>query len=239
MRIRFITLALGMMTALPAFPDIMDITFTPGFQISGSVVVRCDSCGGFGQSSTVVPISSTPNSVSGIVSFMDISGRMASVTDQITQNNSSTSESFDVSVAEGITFRGIGAEWGSDGLDVDRFTVTFTLTTESSLHLSNTFDGSLALVNLVDSMGNLEFSSPGQAFDTSLLLAPGTYTLTGNDVFRASGNPRGFSTFIPLEADFNLSADFTAVPEPAAGSIFVISCLACVGIVVRHRKLAH
>ena len=240
MRIHAFVLALGIATACPALSDIVNITFMQELGISGSVLVRCDTCpGGAGMSSNVVPISSTPTSVSGIVSFTDPStGRMAAVTDQITQNNSSTSGSFDVGVIEDITISGVGAEWSANGSDADQFTVSFALTTESSLDLSNTTDGTVAAISLMDSMGNVVFSSPNGAFDTSILLAPGTYTLAGHDVFNASGFPMGFTTSEKFEADFNLSADFTAVPEPAATWFLSIPFLVCAAVVASRRKLA-
>jgi hypothetical protein len=242
MRIHLTVLVLAVIAAVPALPDIVDVTFTPGLGFSGSVIVRCDTCpGGFGESSAVVPISSTPNSFSGRVSFTDPgTGRTGIVTGQVTQNNSSTSDSFDVGVMQAVTFGGVGAEWAGQGTVSDNFTVAFTLTTASSLDLSNSTSGGFSVgllgVSLQDSMGNVEFSSPSGAFDTTLLLAPGAYTLTSTNVIMVPGGPGVIGQ--TFEADFDLSADFTQVPEPSRTPVVMIACLTLVGIVASRRKLA-
>src|SRR5215469_2112282 len=117
MRIHLTALVLAVSAAVPALPDIVDVTFTPGFSFSGFVTVRCDNCpGGAGTSGTVVPISSTPNSFAGMISFTDPgTGRTGIVTGQVTQNNSSTSESFDVGAMQAITFSGTPAQWFDQG----------------------------------------------------------------------------------------------------------------------------
>ena len=135
MRIRLTVLVLAVIAAVPALPDIVDVTFTPGLGFSGSILVRCDTCpGGFAESSDVVPISSTPTSFTGRVSLTDPgTGRTGIVTGQVTQNNSSTSDSFDVGAMQAITFSETPAQWFGQGTASDQYTVAFTLTTESSL----------------------------------------------------------------------------------------------------------
>jgi hypothetical protein len=83
MRIRCYLGALAILTVVPALPDIVDVGFSQSLGGSGSVLVRCNTCpDGLGSSDSFSTSSSTPTSFSGTVSFTDISGRSASVTDE-------------------------------------------------------------------------------------------------------------------------------------------------------------
>jgi hypothetical protein len=72
-----------------------------------------------------------------MISFNDPgTGRTGIVTGQVTQNNSSTSDSFDVGAMQAITFSGTPAQWFGQGTVSDQYTVAFT-SLSSALALTN------------------------------------------------------------------------------------------------------
>src|SRR5579871_2047280 len=134
MRSSCAALALVIVSASAAFADIVDITFTQLLSGNGNVFVRCDTCpGGVGIVQLSPGSSSSPDFFTGSASFFDVSGRGATLAEQITQTNSSDSTSFDVAIADAFSILGRGAQWSASGMEFDSFGVTFTLTTASLL----------------------------------------------------------------------------------------------------------
>lgn len=92
----------------------------------------------------------------------------------------------------------------------------------------------------MDSGGNLLFETFDSSFDDSLKLGPSTYEVRGLYVFRANGFPQGFTTQEKIEANFDLNADFTAVPEPSGASTILPAMLAAAALLsARGRRLPH
>jgi hypothetical protein len=142
-------------------------------------------------------------------------------------------------VTEDIVIRGVGGEWSAQGEDDDNFTVDFTVTTESLLQLTGLVTGTTQTVELKDSAGDIIFNSPNEpfgSFDSLLTLAPGTYELLGSASFQVGGGPSGFTTDLPFSSGFDLSADFTAVPEPTGIPIILLGLFAAAGIVAERRR---
>ncbi len=75
----------------------------------------------------------------------------------------------------------------------------------------------LEFLNLEDSSGNVLYQFPTNfsTSSTSITLAPGTYQIVGDEVLDVGSGPTGFTTSNEFDADLSVSADFTAVPEPA------------------------
>jgi hypothetical protein len=214
--------ALATLIVVPALPDIMDVGFTPGPGGSGSVLVRCDTCPfGAGISNSFSTSSSTPNSFTGIVSFTDPgTGRSATVTDNVEQDDASNAMGFSADVMEDITISGIGVEWAAEGTAFDNFTVDFTVTAQSLLQLTGLLPPSAMTptavsVELMNSEGDLLLVALDPFFSESLTLAPDTYELLGSVFYQVDRGPSGFFTDLPFSSGFDLSADFKSIPEPS------------------------
>lgn len=211
--------ALALLAALPALPDVVNIQFNQQIGGGSGAIVRCDSCpDGFLDTPTMTSQSSTPTSAVVSASFTDISGRSVTITDTINQDNSFSSTSIGIDVMEEVLFTGVGAEWSAQGDDSDLFTAAFALTTESVLDLTTVQDvAALEYLQLEDSSGNVlnQFPTESSNSSTALTLAPGTYQIVGYEFLDVGSGPTGFTTSNEFTANLSVSADFTAVPEPA------------------------
>lgn len=226
------------LAVIPAFSDIVNVQFNQQPSGSGDVLVRCDTYPGGAGSGTTIVVSSSPTSFVGTTSFTDISGRSATVTNEISQDNASTSTSIGIDVMEKVLISGVGGEWSAMGTDADPFNAEFTLTTESLLDLNTMEDIAPLFLQLEDSNGNVLYDFPTNLSraSTSITLAPGTYQIAGDEVLQVGGGPAGISTSEEFQADLSLSADFTTVPEPAGMPVLLLTLFGTIVLLRRPQK---
>jgi hypothetical protein len=220
MRVRCGLAALSLLSIVPAWPDIVDISVSGELTGSGNFVTRCDSCGGTDTGTFSFDGSTTSLGIfnrSGSASFTEeTAGRSISIIGQTQLTTEATSTGFTVDQTETSTFDATGAEWGAEIYVVNGLSFDFTLTTESVMDLDVTaFNGWFGGLTDLTGLQNGFLLSLSSVGNYVLTLEPGTYQLTSGVVDDDLGSPAGPFTNEMLSADISLQADFTAVtPEP-------------------------
>jgi len=222
-------LAVGSFLVSPAFADIIDVGFGGSASGSGTVNVIC-TLGGPGCSLFPygVPIATDSFSFSGTntqlgtfsqsgqASATSKDGQVITVTGLVRQTTEVTSNSFAIDLLSQFSSVYIPLESGVFGSLRQYYSLGFTLTTESSMHMTSQFaEGSLfEFSDLYGPLG-LVFTLPGPP-DQTFTLEPGQYQFefaSGSSspyAFELGPSLRGFDELETL----SLNATFTPIPEP-------------------------
>ncbi len=172
-------------------------------------------------------------------SFDDVSGRSTSVSVQFQQTTEANPSGFSADVQTTAILNGVGAEWGGRADFFNNYSLEFTLTTESLVHLTTVLTGpSFDYLNL-EGPGIEIGGPPFTSLDQSFAAGPGQYTLVmavydlGFCICVSGGITTHFSEF----SDLSLNAEFIPiVPEPRWGAIVVPVFLTILGCFVSRQR---
>ncbi len=220
-------LAVAPLLVLPAFADVIDVGISGSVNGSGDLVIVC--CSGEGVARNSFSFSGTNTQLgtfsrSGQASAMGTGDgdRTLTASGLVQQKTEVASNSFTIDlVSQFIVPSMTGAEWGVNGSLSNDYEMGFTLTAESSMHLTSQISsgGAFSIFSPVadlESFGGIpiiDLTSPG-ASDLTLTLEPGQYSINFFAGTEFQHGPHGI--FNPETDDFanlSLSATF-AVPEP-------------------------
>jgi hypothetical protein len=206
----------------PALADVVDVTFIGGGASgSGHIDAKClFNPGCIADSVNFVPSGTNTNmndfSASGLATADNQRVTVSWLVQQITTVSPTT---IDVDLETSTSAQALGAEWGAQDIISNGYTLFFTLTTTSLMHLSVSHSRLVSGTGDVPDFCDLHGPDlkpllppcPGSgSLDESLTLEPQSYTLslTGNisGQFGAAGGHSSDSLL--------LTADFTPIPEP-------------------------
>lgn len=165
---------------------------------------------------------------------------LSGMAQQIT-TTSPSSLSADLETSFGVD--AIGAEWGADVFLGNSYLLSFTLTADSLVQLSDQLTGDLYLKGTCLLEGQSLTSSisipcSAGSFDQSLILASGSYDLSLTALSGASIGPSGFESKYGESNQLMLTADFAAIPEPRSDSVLPIALLGVIAALASTSKRA-
>ncbi len=231
-----ILLAVAAFCCGPAMADIVDVTFGGGAFGSGQIVARCFTSPSCADQEFLSFNGTNSNSYNFTSSGSVTAADRVTLSGSVQQITSVSADSFSIDMESMATLDAMGAEWGATVDIKNGYDLSFTLTSESVMHLSEAlnvgnsheqefcfFDGSdfnpYILLPCFD----------GGSFDQSITLGPGTYTVSLADRLLAGSFPCcGEPTHDVIAEYMSLDAQFTPIPEPqesviAAAMLAVIS----------------
>jgi hypothetical protein len=222
----FLVIGLGLLAIGPILADIVNVTVNGSVSGSGSVTTYC-----------LVPECMTPDSgqfTSFPFSFSATNTQLglfaasggasstgppetdpASVQADLFENTTATADALEITLSQDVNSGGVA--FSADATLNESIAVSFNLTEESKIQLSDIFGGDGSPTNsvdLLDSKGNVILVVPCGMFScstVSTVLPPGTYQL--DESFDNDGSVRGEGGEEDFSSDLN--AGFTpVVPEP-------------------------
>lgn len=246
-----VLLAIVPWSVVPAVADVVDVIFGGAVTGGGGFVDHCPTCpggveqGGFSLSGMNNNADDfTTSGISDPTSRVVMSGFAQQVT-------TVSPTSWNVDLETLATLDAAGAEWGADVNISTSYFLSFTLTTESVMHLTETVnvgsppsDGYLPndVCFLDNTDSSIYISLPcfnNGSFDQSFTLGSGTYGLEITEQLLAPSFNQGpgFETHDVLTDHWVLTADFTpVVPEPRWTFVVPVALLVVISGAASLRK---
>lgn len=241
-----VLLAMGSLCAIPGLGNIVNVTIGGNAIGSGDVVARCFTSPSCADQEFLSFNGTNNNSDNFTASGSVTAADRVTLSGSVQQNTTVSSDSFSVDMESLTTLDAIGAEWGARVDIQNSYSLTFTLTTESVMHLSepsnvgNSQQQEFCFFEGPDSNPKIPLPCfDGGSFDQSITLGPGTYFVSLSDElaagsFQCCGQP----THDVIMDHMVLDAQFTAVPEPEWGGAVIPVVLLAVVLLSKSRGAA-
>jgi hypothetical protein len=224
----YVSVALAVLAVNPAFASIIDVSMNGSVFGSGAVTFFCfsDDNPNCPQGTTV----STPPfnfsgtntqlgmfTASGSASGIDPnSGELTTASGQANQTATASGDSFSLDLFVSVSSSGTGAQEAFSSDIFDQATLTFTLTTQSLMQLSDTQNNTADVLPYAGSLSGptgdiLDLPEDSASFDVALTLEPGTYEWS--ELIEGPSFPTLFVNDTEVQ-EVAVSATFAAIPEP-------------------------
>lgn len=219
----YILPALGILAVTPAFPDIINVNINGSVFGGGYLTFFCafNGCPGGTVDSPPFTLSGT-NTKLGVFTVSDStsaidpnSGVLSTASGEAAQTSAATGDSFSLNLSTTLSSSGTGAQESFSALIDNSVDLTFTLTAESLMALSENQSNGFGLFGFAGSLHGptgdlLDLSTSSEPFEGSLTLQPGTYDFLAD----LQGFPDISVPVGPTNSDeVSVSATFTAIPE--------------------------